>query len=177
MKEGVYYRREDYAGFWRRAMVDVVDFIIMAVMVTVSTAAIAPFFPDWFAEVLMGVAGLIWFGYLVVLKGSRFRTPGYRLGRVALVGFDGCPAGWGKLFLRACFVGLGPINFLLDLVWVFSDWHRQALRDKVAQTYLIRNGALPIGKGRIVYRSWYVWGYNLLVREVVVEEAARAQTC
>jgi uncharacterized RDD family membrane protein YckC len=110
----------------------------------------------------------------VVLKGSRFRTAGYRVGRVALVDLNGRPPNWGTLVLRASFGALGPFNWFLDLTWLSDDRHRQALRDKIAQTYVIKEGAQPAGKGRLVYRYWEICGYNLLVREVVVEEPEAA---
>lgn len=172
--EGVYFRREDYASFWRRVLVDIVDFIVAGLLWLLLTAAALAVLPvqDWIPELIMVLAILTTLGYFVVLKRSRFRTAGYRLGRVTLVGLNGLPASWGTLMLRASFAALGPFNWFLDLAWLFDDRHRQALRDKIAQTYVIKLGAEPAGRGRLVYRYWEICGYNLLVREVVVESEA-----
>jgi uncharacterized RDD family membrane protein YckC len=172
----VYYRRDDYASFWRRALVDCVDFVVAAIIGVVLIVVIGAVFNllDWMAELIMIVAFAITFGYFVILKRSRFKTLGYRLGGVSVVGLDGMPPGWGAMILRAFFIFPGPINWLLDLTWLSSDRHRQALRDKVTRTYVIRTGAQPIGKGRLVYHYYEVCGWNLLVREVAVEEAKTA---
>jgi hypothetical protein len=61
---------------------------------------------------------------------------------------------------------LGPLNWLLDLVWLSSDAHRQALRDKFANTYVVKVQAQPAGRGKIVFRSYEILFYNCLFREV-----------
>jgi uncharacterized RDD family membrane protein YckC len=174
--EGVYFRREDYASFWRRAFVDGIDFAVAAIIALILVLVISAIFDmsDWMAELIMLTAFAITFGYFVVLKRSRFRTVGYRLGGVRVVGLDGLPPGWGTMILRALFIFPGPINWLLDLTWLSTDRHRQALRDKFTRTYVIRSGASPIGKGRLVYRYYEVCGWNLLIREVAVDEAQGA---
>jgi uncharacterized RDD family membrane protein YckC len=82
MKEGVYYRREDYAGFWRRALVDAVDLAVVGLLFLAACIAGALVLPNWMPETTMASAGLIWLGYFVVLRRSRFGTLGYRMGRV-----------------------------------------------------------------------------------------------
>jgi hypothetical protein len=64
------------------------------------------------------------------------------------------------------FATLGPVNFLLDLLWVPSDPCRQALRDKFAHTYVIRRDAVPVGSGRIAYGIYTAFGMTMLFAEV-----------
>jgi uncharacterized RDD family membrane protein YckC len=174
--EGVYFRREDYASFWRRLGAALVDVTVAGLLWLLSYVALWTIPPSqaWFPECATIAGVLTLFGYFVVLKRSQFRTVGYRLARVALVGLDGLPVTWGTLLVRATFVSFGPFIWFLDLVWLADDRHRQALRDKVAHTYVIKAGAEPAGKGRIVYSHWEICQYNLLVREVAEAEAARS---
>jgi uncharacterized RDD family membrane protein YckC len=173
---GVYFRREDYASFWRRLAVALIDVAVAGLLWLLLSVAVwtIPSFQAWYPECATAVGVLTLFGYFVVLKRSRFGTVSYRVGRVALVGLDGLPASWGALILRATFVSFGPFIWFLDLVWLYDDRHRQALHDKVAQTYVIKAGAQPAGKGRIVCGHWEICQYNLFVREVVDTEAARS---
>src|SRR5690349_2514895 len=112
--DGVYFRREDYAGFWRRLAIDVADIFIAGF-------ACAIVFAGWWLIVPSG--GLIlasWaaalFGYFVVLKRSKAGTVGYRLGRVRIVGLDGQRASVSALTVRLLFGVLGPFNWFLDLI-------------------------------------------------------------
>ena len=63
-------------------------------------------------------------------------------------------------------VVLGPANFLVDLLWISSDPSKQALRDKIAHTYVIRKNAVPAGTGQVVYRTYMLFGWTLLSAEV-----------
>jgi uncharacterized RDD family membrane protein YckC len=174
--EGVYFRREDYASFWLRALVDVIDFVVVGVVCAVLVIPLAAILePDrLLLNLTFATCAAVAFCYFVVLKRSRFRTVGYRVGRVRIVGLDGLPASWGALTMRLGFAFLGPMNWLLDLTWLSTDWHRQALRDKLARTYVVKVGAQPMGKGKIVLRYYEVFFYNFLVREVEVAPAKTA---
>jgi len=169
--EGVYFRRDDYAAFGRRALVDIVDFVIAAIawIVLMMVIGIAFNIFGGMAALTVVTGGLVWFGYFVVLKRVA-RTPGYMLGRVRLIGVDGLPAGWDALFTRALFNCLGPLNWLIDLATLSDDRHRQTVRDKFARTYVVNKNARPIGKGKLVVKHFHVSFISLLVQEVQVEE-------
>src|SRR5215831_1901459 len=126
---GVYYRWSDYAPLWRRFLIDLVDIAVIAPLFLVALAATQAL--DRALAYWVPVAYL----YFVPLKRSRFRTLGYRLGGTRIVGLDGRPPGYWALTARLVFGFLGPINWLLDLAFLSGDPHRQALRDKFAQTY------------------------------------------
>jgi hypothetical protein len=70
------------------------------------------------------------------------------------------------MLFRTLFAVLGPLNALLDLIWLGGDNDRQALRDKLAGTYVIRRGAQPLGTG-LQKHVMITFGYwSFLVREV-----------
>jgi uncharacterized RDD family membrane protein YckC len=144
--EGVYFRREDYASFWLRALVDVIDFVVVGVVCAVLVIPLAAILePDrLLLNLTFATCAAVAFCYFVVLKRSRFRTVGYRVGRVRIVGLDGLPASWGALTMRLGFAFLGPMNWLLDLTWLSTDWHRQALRAPVLRGFLLQ---LPGARG------------------------------
>jgi uncharacterized RDD family membrane protein YckC len=165
--EGWYYRRDDYASFRRRLAVDLVDLAVIGFACAAAPALWVLVGPaGWSADPALAACCALVYAYFVPLKRSRFRTLGYRVGGVKVVGFDGRPAAWGALALRLGFAMLGPINWLIDLGWLSGDRHRQALRDTLAGCYVIRADAQPAGAGRLVHRYAEACGYNFLYREV-----------
>jgi hypothetical protein len=101
----------------------------------------------------------------VVLKRSKGGTLGYRIGGVRLVGLDGRHATWSALILRLLFAVFGPLNWL-DLIWLAGDPDRQTLRDKLAQTYVVKKKAEPLGTGPVILQYYEINCYNFIFREV-----------
>jgi len=175
LEEGVYYRREDYAGVWRRLLIEGIDFSVaflvsfgltIPLLVILAPAndpeqAIA----DNLQWAVVIVWPPVWFAYLVILKRTRFRTLGYLIGRARIVNLQGKMPGIGPLIIRLAFATIGPINVIIDLFWITGDDDRQALRDKFAGTYVIKKDAQPAGRGTIAYRSYSLY-WNFLFREV-----------
>ena len=167
----MYFRREDYASFWLRVLVDVIDLLVFGAICLALILPVAIILPrskstlDLILLILASVA----VAYFVVLKRSRFRTLGYRAGRIRIVGLDGRIPSYLSLLLRLIFAMLGPINWLVDLIWLSNDNNRQALRDKFADTYVIKLDAQPAGQGRITIRHYDIFFYNCLFREVEAE--------
>jgi uncharacterized RDD family membrane protein YckC len=174
--EGIYFVREDYAPFWLRLLVDLIDVVVVGVGCLAPLAlASAPFWPSsWQGAVnhaALAACAVFAFCYFVLLKRSGPRTVGYRVGGVRIVDLDGQPASLSSLTLRLSFFMLGFWNWLLDLIWLSNDRHRQALRDKVAQTYVVKMRAQPAGRGRLVYQYYEILGYNFQFRDVETEDA------
>jgi uncharacterized RDD family membrane protein YckC len=167
----VYFFRQDYAPFWVRVLVDLIDLAVFGVVCGALTTLVA--IQVDFIKTTLNLLLLMWAPgallYFVILKRSSFRTLGYRIGRVRIVGLDGEQPSYGALILGLVFGVLGPFNWVLDLVWLSSDLHRQALRDKFAKTYVVKAKAQPAGRGKIVVRYWEICFYNFLFREVVVD--------
>jgi len=108
----------------------------------------------------------VWLGYFVFLKGSRYRTPGYVLAKAKILNLQGEPPSYGQLLIRFLFSVFGPLNLVLDLLWIPSDPRRQALRDKFAATYVVRQAAIPTGQGRIAFIPYTMFGQSYVFREV-----------
>lgn len=164
----MYFRREDYAPFWLRVLVDVIDVLTFGALCSalmIPVLVIAPFSRITVNLILLMLVVIAFF-YFVIVKRSRFRTLGYRVGRVRIVALDGQTPGYAALTLRMMFGMLGPLNWLLDLIWLSNDTNRQALRDKFANTYVVKVNAQAAGIGRIVFRHYDILSYNCLFREV-----------
>lgn len=168
VRDGVYYRREDYAPFWLRLLVDVIDTSLLGATCLTLIAGSLTVFPQTETTLRMAfaVVALIVYLYLVVLKRSGIGTVGYRVGRLRIVGLDGNTATLGALTVRVLFAALGPLNWLIDLIWISNDAQRQSLRDKLAGTYVVRANAEPAGTGRITRRYYEIMGYNFVFQEV-----------
>ncbi len=67
---------------------------------------------------------------------------------------------------RFILLAFGPIDLLLDLIWLCGDENRPTIRDKIAATYVIRSNAVPIGAGTIVRRNYFLLGWSFIFQEV-----------
>jgi uncharacterized RDD family membrane protein YckC len=165
---GVYYLRKDYAGVWRRLLIDLVDVPIAAllsIVVIVAAWSLVPAVGDSPGIQLLLFAS-VWFVYFVLLKRSRFRTPGYIIGGARIVSLKGHRPSILSLLARLLFAFVGPMNFLIDLFWITGDPNGQAIRDKFAGTYVVRVGAQPAGAGPIRFGTYMFWGMTFLFKEV-----------
>ncbi len=159
---GVTFRLDDYAKLWQRILADVVDvsFLFLSLVLAV---AVLP-------EELTERVTILWIGfcafYLVVLKATSLRTIGYRVMKLRLIKLTGKPATVWSCTVRTLFAVIGPLNYGLDLLWIPGDPARQALRDKFAETLVIRESAQPAKTGRIRYRRFHFLGWTFLFSEV-----------
>jgi uncharacterized RDD family membrane protein YckC len=165
---GVYYPKEAYAGFLLRLIIDLIDISIVLVLCVGFTIGQLHLIPnsESLAYIILITWVLVWFAYFVLLKGSKFHTIGYMIGKIRIVNLQGNPPSLFSLTLRLLFAVLGPLNILIDLVWLLGDPHRQALRDKFAHTYVIKRNAQVVGRGNVVYRRYDIFGMNFLFPEV-----------
>ena len=164
---GVYYDRKDYAGVARRLLIDLIDVpvaLILSVLVGSAASTLMPGAEQ--GPIVLLLFGAVWFAYFVLLKRSRFRTLGYMALGAKIVSLKGGQPGILSLLGRLLFAFAGPLNFLIDLFWLTGDPNRQAIRDKLAGTYVIRLHATPAGSGPIMIRTYMFWGMTFLFREV-----------
>ena len=147
---GAYYDFDDYAGFVRRIAVLVIDSTVLLLagvalwlMILAMCWNLAP------AHDPSGIFFVLWVSlawiYLVPLKRSRFRTIAYRLLGLMIVTTKGERPSLFTMTFRMLMWLFGPFNFLIDLIWLGADTEGQSLRDCYAGTYVLRNGAEPIG--------------------------------
>jgi len=163
--EGVYYSPRDYAGFCRRMLIECVDLIVAALASSVVLAAFSAVFPDIPDGGELLILGFVFSAYFVLVK-WRISTVGYAVARSRLVNLRGEAPALLAHIGRFLFSVLGPINIVLDFIWITSDEQRQALRDKFFHTYVVRSHAKPLGRGHIVYRTYYLMGASFIFREV-----------
>jgi uncharacterized RDD family membrane protein YckC len=163
----VYYAKADHIGLIRRVLIDFVDGLVLLIAWIVAYLAFVAigFRSQGAAPAFLGVVMGISFLYLVLLKRVG-RTLGYVLFGAQLVSVYGHKPSIWSLVLRSLFVFIGPGNTLLDLVWLGGDPHHQAIRDKVAYTYVVRRGSRPAGQGHIRYVQVDLLGYQLILPDV-----------
>ena len=168
---GVFYHGDDYISVSRRLAIDFIDTFLTTVACGACSLALMILWPHdaSLGPIILALWVAVWFLYFVILKRSTFRTIGYKVFGARVVNLQGQRPGILSLLGRILFVVGGPANVLIDLLWIPSDPCRQAIRDKFAHTYVIRRDAQPIGVGRIVYRTYSMFGTTFLFQEVQSE--------
>ena len=171
--DGVYFRRDDYASFWLRLLIDVIDFLVFGAVCLALAGTVFVLFQHtrMILNLTFTTCSALAFCYFVVLKRSTVGTIGFRICKVKVVGIDGRRAGWFGLIVRFSFGVLGPMNWFTDLLWLSGDTHRQALRDKITATYVVKRLAEPADTGKVVYRNYDIVGLNFVFREVEIPSA------
>jgi len=166
--EGVEFAPGDHAGLGRRLLASAVDGVVLFVLWVV-------LFNVWlllaetpgFNGATLGPAGMLaGFLYLGPLKRSRKGTLGYRLAGVRIVSLQGGRPSLLAMALRSGLYLIG--NFAaVDFLWFLMVKRRQKLSDQIVGTYVVRAGAEPVGRGRVVAAYYAGLGYFLRMREVV----------
>src|SRR5882757_373256 len=110
--DGVYFRREDYAGFWLRLLAEIIDVVVCgAICFALSIALSAALPPSTrMVDLVLSTSAVAAFGYFVVLKRSKIGTVGYLVCGIRVVGLDGRPATLRALTFRTLFAVLSPLS-------------------------------------------------------------------
>ncbi len=165
---GVYYDRDDYADIFKRFVIDVIDFVFLFFVFIILLTLTDIYFPeDSILFILSFQAWLVFsYIYLALLKLSSFGTIGYMLLGVKLVNLRGTrPTIW-ETTVRFSFIVVGPLNLIIDLLWLTDDEDKQCFRDKFAGTYVVMKKATPIGIGKILNKIYNLFGMTFFVEEV-----------
>src|SRR5260370_41283901 len=111
---GLYFRAEDYAGFWLRLLIDLIDALVIGTVCLGPTIAFdLPLMAStWILNLFLATCAIVVFCYFVILKRSKIGTLGYLIGRVKTVGLDGRPARLRSLTFRTLFAVLSPLIWL-----------------------------------------------------------------
>ena len=161
---GVYYAEKDVAGLAARFVALGVDALLVALVWGALSLAASLF--ELAQSVANVVALVLAWGYLAWLKRSPIGTLGYRLCNLQVVDLSGARPSLASSTSRFLFLFFGPLNVLIDLLWLSHDAHRQSLRDKIVGTYVVRRGAGPAGTGPISYPTYFVATLSFVVPEV-----------
>lgn len=167
-EDGVLFQKGDYAGLLKRTLVIVIDTIVL----WLAWVAVAW---TWYGIIRPGEeplseASWSWLAvvylYLAICKPSRLRTVGYWVAGVRIVDFRGNSPGFLRMTFRFLLWIVGPVNLVVDWLWLGGDKHKQSLRDKFAGTYVVRSRAEPIGTSsrRTAYYNFF--GVTLMFAEV-----------
>ena len=152
----VLYAEHDYVGLIRRIIIVVVDGIVVATAWPLAGllwySTIDPQ-GDPYAEAVFSWT-VFTFLYLIVLKPSRFRSAGLWVTRSRIVDHRGNQPSAPRMAFRLLLWLLGPVNPVIDLLWLTGERHRQTLRDKFAGTYVVRKDAVPITRSHR-RGAWY----------------------
>ena len=178
---GVYFRTKDYGSLFKRFVVIGVDTFVLVVAGVIISFIWAFFIEepdlplaaeyggqspvDFNLEYLIVLAVVSWL-YLAVAKRSEKRTVGYRMTGLRVVDLQGKRPSLIRMTWRFVLLLFGPINLIIDIFWLGGDENRQTLRDKISKTYVVKEGAQPVGSGPIEYADYYLLGLSLVFTEV-----------
>ncbi len=180
-ENGVYYKIEDYGSLLRRIFAVAVDLVVL-ILLSLFIAWIWSFFAEppeldpafeygWLSIAFIS-PGYFWcclllsYIYMTVVKATKLRTIGYRITDLRVVNLQGTRPSVLQMTWRFILLAFGPIDLLLDLIWLWGDQNRQTIRDKIAATYVIRSEAAPLGAGAIVRRNYFFFGWSFIFQEV-----------
>ncbi len=169
---GVYYRQEDYAGFWKRCIAWLIDLTVILLFVGLYGYLVFSFIEDSSFAVKVSFSGslLSAYAYLAILKSSRFKTLGFKVAHITIVDLKGEKPSWSTMLVRFLLMTLGPFTLLYDLLWLTGETTRQTLRDKYMGTYVIKNDSTPLGMGKIRSVRLDFMGWHLIFRETIIPE-------
>jgi uncharacterized RDD family membrane protein YckC len=146
----------EYAGFWRRFVAYLIDFIILAIVQGplgafsgVLGALTGGFTEDTeSAGAVMAVAGLqclvslvslaISLAYYIGFWAWRGQTPGKMAMGVKIVRTDGSPITVGTALLRYMGYIVSTLILFIGFIMIAFDSRKQGLHDKIANTYVVR---------------------------------------
>jgi len=163
--EGVYYDSRDYIGLWPRIAILLIDgWVIFCWLLVLSTV--------WVILVQGSMRWLLvaflvgsWL-YMVALKRTRFGTLGYFATGCQLVTLRGLRPSLFRLTARSGLLIFSWLITAFDWLWCGLDDNRQALRDRIVGTCLVRRKATPRGTGNIRVVYYFFWGYVMALPQV-----------
>ena len=161
--EADYYRTVDYAGLGQRILVLVIDFFVIllfgiglwipfAMLIVVGNIQVDPTRPYYLAYY-----AAVWV-YLAPIRRT-WGTLGYFILGLKIVSANGGPPSLFRMTLRMAIWILGPLNFILDLLWLSVDTECQSLRDCYLSTYVVKKRAAPIGSAPAHLSRYFAFGW------------------
>ncbi|MFQ5599216.1 MAG: RDD family protein [Candidatus Krumholzibacteriia bacterium] len=164
-----YYPVKSYGSAWARALALTIDLTVATVLGALAFAASGMVAPDSDKTIILAgslLSLLFCYVYFVELERSKPGTIGFRILGLRIVNLQGQQPSRLDMANRFVMAWLGPLNILVDLLWIPSDENRQALRDKFAGTYVIKRNAKPSGHGLVICATYFLLGFTWTFREV-----------
>lgn len=165
--KGVYFAIEEYAGLIRRTLclsIDLSFILLLLYLIDYTFDQILEY------EFLYGYAIFVWIIfstlYFSIIKSSKFQTLGYRFLGLKIIDLHGNRPSSLKMIFRFLVSIFGPFEIPFDIIWLIDDTNKQSLRDKFAETYVIKKNAKPIGSNKIVGYYYFINGYSFFFAEV-----------
>jgi uncharacterized RDD family membrane protein YckC len=134
------------AGFWRRLVALIVDFLIIGIVASLVALVIAPLAHTTTTGGVGGIRatvefilGLIYFGWLWSTRGQ---TLGYMAMSIRVTRSDGSGIGVGRALLRYILIelsfGFCLIPAIVSAIMIGSGQKKQAIHDLLVDTLVIR---------------------------------------
>jgi uncharacterized RDD family membrane protein YckC len=180
-ENGVYYDKQYYGSLLRRFTAIAIDLIVL-VLFWVFIAWVWSFFADlppldpafeygwWFVgfarPAYFWSCLLVSYLYMAPVKATMLRRIGYKATGLKVVNLKGVRPSIFQMTWRFILLAFGPINCIVDLIWLAGDDNRQTIRDKLAATYVIKPNATPIRTGMITRRKYFFLGWSFIFQEV-----------
>jgi uncharacterized RDD family membrane protein YckC len=184
-KPVIYYRRNDYASLSKRISAILVDLFVIGLLGYILSIAWTSWIekPDfdlisefgWLSAAIFSPS-YFWtltistYIYLAIIKKSQLRTVSYRILNLKIIDAKGNPPSLLRMSWRFFLLVFGPLNLLIDFLWLGGDNYKQTLRDKLAGTYVIRSDAKPEGKGTLTYERYNLLGMSMIFAEIKAED-------
>ncbi len=146
--ERVIYNRQDYCGFWRRFAANFLDGLVLGmaynvvnkILHVIATLSGTTYlgFSEWM------LCTIIFWVYMIWFKGYKGATPGYYALGIKIISISGAQVSVKQILIRIISSFFSAIPFGLGYIWIIIDADRQAWHDKIAGTYVIKSGAMPV---------------------------------
>jgi uncharacterized RDD family membrane protein YckC len=188
----IYFNKNDYASMFKRTLVILIDLFIVGIVGYILSSAWT-FWADspdfelisefgWmsaalFSPVYFWTLTLMAYLYLAILKRSRFGTIGYRILKLKIIDAKGNQPSLLRMSWRFLLLAFGPLNLLIDFLWLGGDNFRQTLRDKMAGTYVVSSDAKPAGNGTLVFERHNLLGLSMIFAEIKADNDNNLSTC
>jgi uncharacterized RDD family membrane protein YckC len=174
---GPVFARQDYAGFIRRTLALILDFILYLLALTLALIGwqyLAP--SEWqthdASNGIIAVTFLAWWIYMLGMRLSMNGTLGYRIMRIRYAYMLDEKPTWLAITFRSAVAGAFMVVFMaLDHLWILCDKRKQAWHDKLSGFYVVKTNACPLGQTQVVRRVITIMGLSLIFWEPLVDDA------
>jgi uncharacterized RDD family membrane protein YckC len=133
-----------YAGLATRGVAFVIDAVIAHVVVLLAaalvwlvTSIVGELRPEWLANLIAGVAWIVFVALYFVCFWTTGQTPGMRAMGVRVLGRDDAPPTFVRSLVRLVGLVLAIVPFFAGFLPVLFDDRRRALQDFLAGTVVV----------------------------------------